>query len=305
MKYDPTKLRDVLGKLQAIDTRIARLGTRADTFDESKHPRGPDGKFGSGGGGASSKSSPSETPEDAARREKADVSHLMSGAAKSRQLLNLMLVKDMEMALQSMGHSPETLENVRGMLRHHSLGTTEVGGMAKIDQPIVDAIEQNTEVGKALKDGAWLEAQAYKAWQNGAPERNAKEKASLQKEWDRGFLGAWEKEDGMSFDEWIERDYPYLNEDKPISTIFRGGELRDGVSSWSQHAGGASVGSGIRIKPDHKMTLDDALDAGGLVLGGLSRMMGSSGEAEVTMYFPKGRQQAVNVQPVVHKVWGR
>lgn len=55
---DPAKLALIDRKVQAMEVRIDRLcatrGVRADsTWDESKHPRAPDGKFGSGGGGPS------------------------------------------------------------------------------------------------------------------------------------------------------------------------------------------------------------------------------------------------------------
>jgi len=291
--------RGVTGLEARLDRICAVRGVRADAWDESKHPRAPDGKFGSG---SASTSTPGDAHgEDQTRRGKADISRELAIASKERRAINLMLVSDMKRALSDMGHSKESIEEASHLLRMHSLGSADRDQMAAIDKNIEDAIENDTPAGKALRDGAWLEAEAYRAWQSGAPARNAKERANLKRDWDAGFLGGWDRQEGMSFDDWIKKEHSYLNDDKPQETIYRGGNLRDGVSSWTQKSTGAHVGSGVVIKPDYKMTIDDALDAGGLVLGGLARMMGASGEAEVTMYFPKGGQEAANVQPM--KKW--
>lgn len=300
MALSPDVLARIEAGIAALESRLDRIvQARADAWDESKHPRGPDGKFGSGSGGGSASGSGSS--EDQARRGKADISRELAQASKERRAINLMLVSDMKRALSDMGHSKEAIDEASDLLRMHSVGSPDRQQMAAIDKNIEDAIENDTPAGKALRDGAWLEAEAYRAWQAGAPARNAKERATLQRDWDSGFVGGWDRQEGMSFDDWIKKEHPHLNDDKPQEMIYRGGDLRDGVSSWTQKSTGAHVGSGIVIKPDHKMTVDDAMNAGGLVLGGLSRMMGASGEAEVTLYFPKGRMEAANVQKV--KKW--
>jgi len=210
-----------------------------------------------------------------------------------------MLVKDMEQALEEMGHTKEAIQDARQLLRMHSLGSSDASEMRKIDAEIENAIAQDTPAGRALLDGAYLEEAAYRAWQSGAKDRNIKERKKLERDYNEGFLGYYDKQDGMPFDDWIKKDYPHLNEDHPTADVYRGGELRSGVSSWTQNGNGASVGNGIRIKPEHAMTIDDALDAGAIMLGGLSRMMGSSGEAEVTMYFPPATPIAdLKIRPI-------
>lgn len=44
-----------------IGMALGRIGATLDAWEESKHPRQPDGKFGSGGGGTSSKSNTAAT----------------------------------------------------------------------------------------------------------------------------------------------------------------------------------------------------------------------------------------------------
>lgn len=55
---DPGKLAKIDAYCDRIETRLDAIAARrADAgFDESKHPRGADGKFGSGGGGGAAPS---------------------------------------------------------------------------------------------------------------------------------------------------------------------------------------------------------------------------------------------------------
>ncbi len=91
---DPDKLQRIEAGVTALAQRVERLATqfvnhRHDAgYDESKHPRAGDGKFGSGGGGGkthpSARSHPTNTHAPMKRKAGEDINSYMSRAVQER-----------------------------------------------------------------------------------------------------------------------------------------------------------------------------------------------------------------------------
>lgn len=66
---------------------------------------------------------------------------------------------------------------------------------------------------------------------------------------------------------------------REMQMVYRGGG-RKNTEAWTRDPYGADVGSGIRISVDHTSTIKEMLKTHYMV-GGISQMVGSPGEAEI------------------------
>jgi len=72
-----------------------------------------------------------------------------------------------------------------------------------------------------------------------------------------------------------------IDEFASMDRIYRGGSLDKQILPWTSQSQGANTGVG-HIRVDHISTIQEQLDKGYRILGGINGMMGAPGEGEIT-----------------------
>lgn len=191
--------------------------------------------------------------------------------------------QEWEAHFQELGFSNETVEELRRNLKN--LG---VGYEAQVDakKNILTALEEDTELGKAVREQIRLETTLNSTGQEYADTLWEKDKAGFDRDWE--FYSP--RDGGMTVnDTW------YDNYDRAVRArevmfdewnrfAYRRGGLDSPIQSWSMNPGGAEMrGPGSGIGWDHRIDLGDLAAKGYSVLGGYSILMGAPGEAEITL----------------------
>lgn len=139
-----------------------------------------------------------------------------------------------------------TIEDIRSLMNRHGANKE---AQEKADTEILEALQSNSSLGKALKYKIDFEEKLYKLW--------AKEHAKDEEPWKVKIYA-----DGKS--------------------IYRKGERKKiGVECWTSNEEGADMGSG-GIGYDIQSTVEQLLSEGYHILGGVGNHHGAPGEEEVT-----------------------
>jgi len=180
--------------------------------------------------------------------------------------------------LSEAGHSEEAIRETDEVLNMLSDTGAQEAGREKLE----GHLNAQDEVGKCLEDQIDLESALLDEYVTGANERVERKISSLRADAEAGLLEEFDPSLGDDLDEFINRERRI--EKRKELHVGRKGEVGETSSaeSWSTATGGADFGSGA-AGYDVKSRLDvvrDKMDYD--VLGGLGKMMGAPGEAEIT-----------------------
>lgn len=202
---------------------------------------------------------------------------------------NLLIQPEWEAILTGLGHNAEDIAAAKRMLQEYGIESSNADDIAK-------HIEDESDVGRVLLASAAIEEAAYHEWRDGTRERAQRTLNAAQKDWQGGWLEPFKSETGGAYDSFDEYADAELWEERrtlektPDLMIYRRGDVDRKVQSWTTSAEGANtspLSGNIRIAPDKATTLEAALRGGARILGGVNRMMGASGENEITLYVPR------------------
>lgn len=183
--------------------------------------------------------------------------------------------------------SMEAAKKVNDLLDQYGISSK---GPAK---EILTHVDNNDEVGIAIRRHAKMETDTYLKWKNLRDQRKAefeKEIENFRKKWEtfspeRQKIELYYEDNSDTLEDIIEKKrHEHSLEEREIY-VYRKSSHDDGerrILSYTLSEDGANIGSGRRLKPDKKTKIDDLLNQGWMILGGIVRMMGSSGESEVT-----------------------
>ena len=191
---------------------------------------------------------------------------------------NLILQPEYDEIFLKKGFTREEIETVKQILKDY-------GGVSaqqkKAMETIVAEIKNDSRIGKLLRATSDLEEAAVKVWQSGLENRIQARIKAAKEDWD--FFGAAEgfSKEFSDFSE-VEAAIRAMLEKANNIMVYRKGDLGRPIESWTTDPRGANIGGGLRLTPDHAMTLSEMHKRGYRILGGVCRMMGSPGENEIT-----------------------
>ena len=180
---------------------------------------------------------------------------------------------------ESEGISKDNVTEMRRILDFHAAG----GERQKIgDKEIINNLRDDTHVGKVFRLLGELETQAVKKHFK----LNDKNLEMAKKEYEKD-LEFYNRIMSDPEDAKIEAqrglDSAETRHLKNLS-IYRKGELSKDVVSWTTNPEGAWQGKGqARLIPEHSMKISDIDKSGYMLIGGFTRKIGASGEAEILL----------------------
>jgi hypothetical protein len=191
---------------------------------------------------------------------------------------NLMLQPEYEEIFLKKGFSREEIGTVKKIL-------SDYGGVAaqqkKAMEIIAAEIKNDSRIGKLLRATSDLEEAAVDVWRSGLENRIKKALRDAKENWDLFGQAEGFSKDYSDFSE-VETAIRMRLEKEASLVVYRKGDLGRPIESWTADPLGADIGAGLRLTPDHAMTLSDMHKRGYNILGGTCRMMGSPGEMEIT-----------------------
>jgi hypothetical protein len=191
---------------------------------------------------------------------------------------NLMVQPEYEEIFLKKGFSREEIETVKKIL-------SDYGGVAeqqkKAMETIAAEIKNDSRIGKLLRATSDLEEAAVEVWQSGLENRIQKILKAAKEDWDLFGQAEGFSKDYSDFSE-VETAIRMRLEKEASLVVYRKGDLGRPIESWTADPLGADIGAGLRLTPDHAMTLSEMHERGYSILGGPCRMMGSPGEMEIT-----------------------
>jgi hypothetical protein len=196
----------------------------------------------------------------------------------SKHPYNLMIQPEYEEIFLKKGFSREEIGTVKKIL-------SDYGGVAaqqkRAMETIAAEIKNDSRIGKLLRATSDLEEAAVEVWQSGLENRIQESLKDAKEDWDLFGEAEGFSKDYSAFSE-VETAIRTRLEKEASLVVYRKGDLGRPIESWTTDPLGADIGAGLRLTPDHAMTLSEMHKRGYSILGGTCRMMGAPGEMEIT-----------------------
>lgn len=182
-----------------------------------------------------------------------------------------------------LGSTENDFESAMNLIQDHSNGYGGQESQSKVDEQIYQLInDRNSSIGKALRNIAKVNEAQYENWvkvqKNNLKLAETKPLDTFGQEaldyYNHTELNGYSHKKAMKM---IIEDRKFnIKTDIPV---YRGGG-RKNAESWTEDSRGANIGNGIRIRPTMKSSVNEMRKTH-YILGGISQMVGASGEAEI------------------------
>jgi SPP1 gp7 family putative phage head morphogenesis protein len=204
-------------------------------------------------------------------------------------------IPDMTKALVKQGHDPANIAEANKLLTAWGGNTSQ---QQEAREEIAAHIREGSPIGKTLEAHAELETRLYENHKAFAEDRAAKEYKEQISTAERRLAAepgkteaekraAYEEHYFETFDEAQQRARTDADRSSGADTkLYRKGTMGSDIEAWTTSPEGADISplsGGRRLAPDHTYTYEQLKAKGYSILGGVGRMMGASGESEITL----------------------
>jgi hypothetical protein len=205
------------------------------------------------------------SPELKDQIEQGKLNGLMGGPEAQKQYLTTTLNID-----------PDDYDKAMELIQGHTRDATQV----LADGEILQHIEADDAIGKALKKLSDFEDQVYRTYEDSAPARIARDMETSKNNMKKAWTNGWGK--ASTYDNWEEQwaseeEYKFVYKKQ---LFYRKGDADKGIISTTRNSKGAKSGAAY-FKPDHKWTYDELYEMGYRLISGYSWQPGYFSEAEV------------------------